>query len=574
MFLHEIGTHQEVKMKPFLSCLFLAILVQQAAAVRPAEEPRRCVIHLNKPFYVSGEAVWYKIYFPISFKGRNIAARVGVWDQNGQMLSAVFHKTHGQSFVQGYYQIPFDLKPAVYHLVVSGTDQASKVPVVLAEALIPIFNDLQDDSPTVSEQAGEREAGKQEPAHLPGNSLKVSIELSSDAVHRREKVEARIRIQDEKGRPAPAGLSISVRDYSLTDNPLPEQKNIVKGKVLEPDIELSLDSMISIRGNISDSLGRALNLEVLGLYSSKEQVLSYLKSNADGRFFFSFPDFYGRKPIQFIDYQYNDIKVDILSEVELKEKGALSYTPEVLAYLNASRQRKKIFQLFNGFEYALVQEPPAFDVHPLDPDDIYLIQNYERFESFPRFFTEVTTALKFKEEGPGHFVAKMFNSESGNRGFYSGKPLFILDGKLTWDANFIAGLDIAQVEEVGLFNSRKKLRQRFSALGLHGGVATIKTSRPGPIVPPSDEEDIFLIDGLQPQADFPGQPPTGEAIAPHSPFLQPQLYWNPDLRTDGRGELVLDFIQSDDVSIFCIEIVAQGQDGAWGYGRVFYRVYP
>lgn len=558
-------------MKRYLSCLFISFLVYQVAAdALPAEDSRPCIIHLSKPFYVTGEAIWYKIYFPIHFKDRNIAVRVGIWDQGGQMLSSVFHKTHGQPFVQGYYQIPFDLKPGVYHLVVSGSDQASKEPVALAEALIPIYNDLQAEAPPAAETSWE----KKDAIPLPGASLQVSIELLSDSIRRRENVRARIRIRDENGKPVPAGLSVSVRDYSLAGRPIPGQENIVAGKILEPNTGLSLDSMISFQGSISDSLGQALKVGILGLYSSKEQVMSYLKSDEEGRFTFSLSDFSGSKPIQFVDYQYNDIKVEILSDIELEEKGTLVYTPEVLSYLQASRQRKKIYQSHHGLEYALEPEAPSFNIQPLDPDDRYLIQNYDRFESIPRFFAEVTTALKFKEEKDGRFNAKMFNSDSESRSFYSGKPLFIIDGKLTWDANFIAGLDIAQVEEVGLFNGREKLRQRFGPLGIHGGVATIKTSRPGLSVPPAEEEDIFLIDGLQPQVGFPGLHPKEGAIAPHAPFLQPQLYWNPDGQTDEHGELQLDFIQSDDVSTFCIEIVAQGQNGAWGCGRVAYRVYP
>ena len=68
--------------------------------------------------------------------------------------------------------------------------------------------------------------------------------------------------------------------------------------------------------------------------------MSYLKSDEEG-FFFHFPDFSGSKTIQFVDYQHNDIKVKILSDIELEETGTLVYTPRFYPF-KASRQRKNL----------------------------------------------------------------------------------------------------------------------------------------------------------------------------------------------------------------------------------------
>lgn len=534
-------------MKLYLSFLSMALLIGQAAVdAQTAENSRQCVIHLNKSFYVSGEVIWYKVYFPFGFKDKNIVVRAGIWDQEGQMLSSVFHKSRGGLSVQGYYRIPFDIRSAVYHLVVSGSDLESKEPIILAEALAPIFNDMESNTPPVAGAARKDKGDRQGADSLPGASLQVSIELAPDPVQRRERATASIRVRDRDGKPISAGLSVSIRDHLLSDTGLSAKENIVAGRILEPGIELSLDSMISFQGSITDSLGRPMRVGILGLYSSQEQALSYTGTNEEGRFSFSLPDFSGSKPIQFLDYHYRDIKVVMRSDIKLEKSGELAYSPEVLSYISASRQRKKIFQLYNDLEYVLEQETPAFHIEPFDPDDTYRIRDYEPFGSIPRFFKEVTAALKFNEGDDGKFVAKMFNSESGRRGFYSGIPLFIIDGKLTWDAAFVAGLDIAQVEEVHLFNDRDKLRQRFNSLGAHGGVVTIKTNRPGLQLPASEEEDIFLIAGLQPEVVFPGTQP--KTIEPHAPFLQPQLYWNPGFQTDEQGELQVEFIQSDDLS--------------------------
>ena len=552
-------------MKLLVVSLFIAFLAS------PTIGESQCVTHFNKSFYVSGEIIWYKVYFPDDFKNRNIAIKVGFWDQEGQMLADVFHKTHGKAFVQGYYQIPFDLKSGQYHFMVFGTNRADKNPITLAEALIPIYNDLERNpsGSTVNLQEQIKEEAKGSP--LQNAPLQVSIELLSGNVQQRKMVKAKIQIQDKDGNPVPAGLSVSVMDYALTNGNLPEEKNIIKSKVFDQNIGALLDSTISFQGKLSDSLGQALEAQLLGIYSKNEQTLIYTKSDREGHFSFDLPDFIGSKSIQFLDYQYENIQVAFQTDVQLEKEAPLLYTPEVLSYLNASQQRKKIFQLYNSFEYVLEPEIPPFDIQLPQPDNSFLVQDYERFASVPEFFKEVSTTLKFRQDKKGRYITKMFNPAQNSRQFYPGKPLFIIDGKLTRDANFVAQMDLATLERVDLFFNFEKLRQQFGALGING-VVMITTNLPDPPIPASEEADIFLINGLQSNPNFPGLQAQKKVISPHAPFLQPQLYWNPTVQTNERGELEITFLQSDDISTFCIEVVAQGQNGVYGYGRLDYQV--
>lgn len=568
---HQVTNHEsfrELSDFPTL-CAFLVPLCLRGKSSKAAMS-NRMIIHLNKSFFVSGEVIWYKIYFPANFEGKNIALRVGLWDREGNMLESVFHKTHGKAFVQGHYNIPFEFKSGLYHFLVLGTNRATNEPVQLAQASIPIYNDLEkEEQPPliIQPELATDIVGFLHP------KLKVSVALLSETIQRRGKVKAKIQIRNEKGEPIIAGLSVSVRDNTLTAVNIPGQQNIIEGKLLEPKIGSTLDSSIAFVGRLSDSLGQALQAPLFGIYSSKEQTFAYTKSDKAGRFPVKLPDFYGSKPIQFMDYQYEDIDVVLRSEIPLEKKGDLVYTPQILTYLEASRQRKKIFQLYNTFEYELEPAITAFESQSFEPDNSFQIQNYERFASIPVFFKEVVTPLKFRKDTSGRFIAKMFNPAADSRNYYPGKPIFIVDGKLTRDADFIAALDITQIERVDLFYNFEKLRQRFNVLGIHG-VVVIETNQPDLRVPTKEEEDIFLIHGLQAQVPFPGLHQKEKAIEAHSPFLQPQLYWNPNLQTDTNGEVELEFMQSDDLSTFKIEVMVQGQNGAWGYGALTYRVYP
>lgn len=558
-------------MKLFFTALLMIIVFNQALANDWAGENQdRCVIHLSKSFYVSGEVIWYKVYFPAAFKNRNIAIKTGLWTDTGQEVATVFHKTMGKSFVQGYFNLPFDIQTGLYHLVVLGTTLENKHSLHLAETLIPVYNDL---DPPISPEIINSTEKEGEAKTLSEPSLKVSIKILEEPVRRRGAVKAKISVQDEYGLAVPANLSVSVRDFELTDASIPSQNNIVEGKLLDTNLGMKMDSVISFSGTIKDTTGQPLQAQLLGIYSSKEQTFVYTKSDKEGRLSFELPDFYGSKPIQFLDYQYEHIQVELQSDIPFEKNGELVYTPEVLAYLNASRQRKKIYQMYNGFEYDLAPEIPHFDVQSFDPDQSFQIQNYERFPSIPVFFREVLTPLKFREDKTGKITAKMFNPAYEIRDFYPGKPVFIVDGKLTRDVSYVAGLDIDQLERVDLFYDFQKLRQRFNALGING-VVLIKTNLADLSIPESEETDIFTINGLQPGVKFPGQVLDESNLAPRKPVLQPQLYWNPNHQTNEQGEVELSFIQSDDLSAFRIEVVVQGQNGEWGHGTMEYQVVP
>ncbi|MCB0689849.1 MAG: hypothetical protein KDC53_25085, partial [Saprospiraceae bacterium] len=145
----------------------------------------------------------------------------------------------------------------------------------------------------------------------------------------------------------------------------------------------------------------------------------------------------------------------------------------------------------------------------------------------------------------------------------NGPPLFIIDGKMTRDADFVARLPISAVETVELFLDAPKLRSSFQAIGV-SGVVRITTSIANLKLPEADAGNIHTIYGLQPKAHFPGFNAQVLTDQKHEPFFRPQLFWNPDIPVGPDGMASTTFVQSDDTGPFLIEVVFQTADGRRG----------
>jgi hypothetical protein len=241
----------------------------------------------------------------------------------------------------------------------------------------------------------------------------------------------------------------------------------------------------------------------------------------------------------------------------------LPYTPGILEYLEQSRKRKKIYQLYAAVETKLQRAVSVLPVTEWETRRSYPVQDYERFPDLATFFQEVVWMVKFSSH-KGAYKAGMYNTAQLEE--FGHAPLFLLDNKATFDADFIARLKPADIDTIDLLYEPKLLRKHFPAIG-SGGVIRIKTLRRNGVLPSEQEANIFPLHGFMPEAPFPGI----EADA-SGPELRPVLYWSPALRTDAQGKATIMFNHPDDRGDFIVEIVVQGPDGERGIDWFRYSV--
>lgn len=535
----------------------------------PAANPAY-LIQLDKSFYVNGEVIWYKLLLPATPTHQGAAVKAVLSDRDGKTLFYTFLKNKRAPFVSGYYKIPFDLPGGMYRLSFLASEAITGQVFTLAYADLPIYN---DGEKVVSDKVRSDSGPKNTPAVLEtaGDVLKVSINLNANTIRSRDQVLAGIRVTDANGQPVTASVSIAVNDHSLITVG-GGQPTLIPG--LAAPIAYQLDTSITFKGRLTDYQNQPLTANVLGVLTPQQNRIHYTRTQSPGQINLRLPDFYAQQPIQFLGFpqEEENIKVSLLPDEGLAAKGDLVYTPEIMHYLELSRQRKKIFQLYKDLEFNLQPSVPMVNVQELKPERTVNVKDYESFENVYLFFKEILTPLVFRQEkGEDKVEAKIF-TDLGNRVYdmLPGQPLFIIDGKATRDGNYVAHMKMDQVETVSIFTDRAELRQQFNVMG-RSGVAIIETSSTDITVPETDADDIFLVRGLQAPAAFPAFTPNQIENDRHRPFFRPQLYWAPDVRTDASGQANVNFFQSDDTGDFQIRVLVQDERGRMGYAEAVYQ---
>ncbi|MDX1478449.1 MAG: hypothetical protein R3301_12135 [Saprospiraceae bacterium] len=561
---HQIFKVKEL-MRRWASMALAAFLLFSCSGIL-AQGGGHCMVQLDKPFYVNGEVAWYKLYLPPQFEGRERVIQVSVLNQQGAIQDRHHLRTLGKTYVHGYYKVPYDCRTGMYQFVFSGVRRALGSNVLLAQTEVAIYNDFDVISP---DQVAPSAAGRGVEAGVIDEDLRIEIDVAP-SVTTRAMQDVRITVRDASGQPVAGHLSVSVVDDALVPpSPLVRGPDLSYGVVEE-----QLANNIFVKGVVRDKTGAPLQVNVLGAFSPAENRVQYAKSDQAGVFSMPLADFYGKKIIQFVGFQQ---EVDKLSAEVIREVPAqpatrqVAYTPEVLDYLALSRKRKKIFQYFTALEQNLEVAVYPTDRAALKPDFTYRIAEYEDFDYVKDFFGELITPLKFRMVDSTYFASvENPKGRTIQETHLSGNPLFIVDGKLTSNADFVARMDMSPIETIDLFYDPYKLRNYFNAIG-RSGVVRITTKLPDAPFPEADLANIWEIDGMLPEAEFPSL--TSDAFTnAEYPLMRTQLYWDATVTTNDRGVAQLTIPQSDDLTAFRIVVLAQAADGARGLASTTYTV--
>lgn len=548
-------------MKPtyFLYILLVLILPFRINAANSQND--NCIIHLNKSFYVSGEIIWYKIYLPEIFRQQDVSFEIKFVNQQGLLVNDICLKNEGKTYLHGHYKLPFTISSGQYHLLLFGTEKETKKLVKLTNVSIPIYNDLEETPINEIIETTEATTKKQAP-----NLSELQVVLTySDKVHKREKMAGQISVKDASGNPIKATISISIKDVLLTGTS--DLPNLIVAPITAiPPTDLK--KKLAIKGFLNTSTGATVKSNLLGYYSSKEQLLKYNRTDNQGYFLIEFEEFYGRKPIQFIDYESMDRQIVFQEQFEVGKITPLPYNKTIANYLQLSQLRKKAYQYYDTQECSV--EQPIENFTPKEWTDYrrIAIQTYNAFKDLPTFCTEVQSALNFqftKEEiYKADFQVKRYGDYERN----PHPPLFIIDGKLTRNADFVAHIALPKIKYLDVFSDLKKLRKQFGPIGQYG-TAIIQTNQGNTQLQELEENNIFAIAGYQRVVNFPMIDPDTMTA---QPTLRPQIYWHPNLETDATGKAEFSFFQSDDLGTFQIEVVVQSESGEMGYGKWVYEV--
>ena len=556
--------------------LFLVITLSPATLTLQAQEGHTIanenggrdygIVYTDKLFYVAGEIIWFKAYLPKTLQYRRSLARIDLVGQNKSVFHTQYVKVDRQNNGSGYYFIPYDFKPGIHYLTVTVFDEDGNFPHTLVYHPVAIYNDLHPlDTATLNLVEPELSPPKNIPVNQNTN---LEILMNQSVYRPRQEVKLTIKVTDKKGNPLPANLSISVVDKDLVNSYSQGLGNFSKGPVIRKSF--LVDNEIAFRGVVRKIRDSSLyETDYLAAMIREEGLLRLFESYDDGTFEIDLPYFEGSRQVQLLGYFEPDLLM-ILDEIIQFPENMLQtdrvYTQGILDYLELSRERKKINQLFDqlAFQNLPYPQPPE---SKLAPDRMLDLSLYEPFESMEEFFKQVVTPLKIKKMKDGGYNIRMVNPE--DKPYYTGVPRFLIDGRFIDDPEVAVNLDMKSIGRIDLFYFAKSLRRQFDQFGNSGMVAIY--TKEGNFHNP-DQLNIFEIDGGLPATDFPiisGATPDSEQKIP---VFRPAVYWNPSVNTGQNGEVALSFLHSDDKGTFRVEVLADCENSEIVIAATEYKI--
>ncbi|GJM29410.1 MAG: hypothetical protein DHS20C17_20450 [Cyclobacteriaceae bacterium] len=514
------------------------------------------LIHLDKPYYVAGETVHYKIYLPSSLVVKAALLKVVIYNSKSDQVHSSYLEKEGEKHAYGYYLIPFEADPDLYTLTVSSFDIDSNRKIILGQVELPVYSDTSKETHQISDSTGANYRSAPVAPDL-APDLDITIHMPNAPVEPREPISALVEIKDRQGNPVEADISISITDvdligrsgtmpyFSLSEYPLQNHQNVY------------LSQQIPVSGALDNKQEGVL----LTFYVPSLNKLFYTRSDSGGSFQLLMSPYYGDQMMQYIGGFTGHKTIQLSPNDMVFDEKNLVYTTDILNYLSTSAKRKLVYQLYNTLEMTMQFSIPNL-AETLKPDRRIKATDYP-FENLIDFCNEISTPLKFVTEKSAGSSFKMFNPESRN--FYFGSPLFIVDQQLTRDVDYLSSLEFQKLDSISLYYSNQNLSNYFGFAGFSGVV--VITSKSGNLKVPRDLlTQQFNIGGLQPEMveDKPHRPP-------QVPLFQPRLLWEPSLNTNQQGRAAFSFTQSDDISVYQIEVVAQSAAGLRGYRKLEYQ---
>ncbi len=543
-----LGTKNRILEKSMGIAILGYVFFVSLAAFFP-DSKDRVLVHFDKPYYTAGETINFKLYLPQKYLEKELMIKIEIYNPEGEAVHSSYLKSYNDH-VAGYYDIPYQIEPGMYLFRATASTSYKSEVLTLLQAHIPVYSERLLDSPNsftdstrtlTTDDIGE---------------LRVDIQISNRDFQPRDSISLSVLVKDPSGKPLKAVASISVRDVQLIgENP---QTPAIYTASSQYDSQ-QLSDFIQLQGHLMGSGPR----EMVAFKFAENNQMLYSITDENGDFFLVLPEFYGNQVLQYIP-QYSQQR-----ELRWASTGPsttsfekLPLSPSVQRYLQESRDRKLIYQLFNRVEPGPIKTSSPHLVTPI-PDFRFEADNYP-FTDLQTFSREVVSPLKFIREKRGTGYFQMFDPDSRSMAF--GTPLFIIDGQLTKHQKTLTSLDFQKLREIKLYSRTTTISEYFGFAGFSGVVEIV--SKEGLMkIDSSYLLKSFQIDGLQPVSEY-----SSPNLPMDQPYLVPLIYWNPKISTTLELGQTVGFRHSDDRGEFKIEVVAQSEDGRRGYGIILYQV--
>lgn len=573
---------------------------QQDFSVQQAQN-QEIYLHFDKPFYLSGETVWYSLYNTTADSHRLIFGRrfmeLALVDRNKQIVIKERIKVEdGRS--AGQLQLPSYLTSGHYMLVI--TYPFEEVDNFLYRKLLPVYNP--EEVRSASPVAGRQIVAPQSAVNK-ADSDYITLLTSKRNYGPRERVSVTMNLKGFDQ----ASLSVVVREKGMA---LEKQRDIrsIALDPTSPEVAATLTGTEltnyrekkPLNWNLVSSHGLLL-YELLQLDSLTENSIPYAYVPQDqvalsifevrpGQFVLDGTELPGgNKSFYFNNFTFNKRLINNMtfwSERDMADNmGEMDFSwivrprdygkvldPQinqtlrpsgyVADYTHRRRIREDIYA-----QNAYVPVPDATgttQTNRMMYQPIYWrnTDDYSEMASLPEFLKEILGGMKVWDTPRKKDVRLSF---SGGR--YNSQPLFLINGIPTLDIERAFEIPMTDIKGIGVIKDPQNQTQRdqsaevanFGYFGSNGIIVVhLRDGAKNPFETDFNHllnTRLYLETQPYPQPDY-----NRRNIESPSPDFRPVLYWEPVLNVN-RARGTFDFYTSDDVGVYEIIVEGIGQNG-------------
>ncbi|MCB0688365.1 MAG: hypothetical protein KDC53_17625 [Saprospiraceae bacterium] len=486
--------------------------------------------HLDRPFYFPGQNLHYAFFSDLLVRD---SCLIGVQFYAGQeevsMHYALIKEGHGE----GYFPLSFDVSPGEYFLQFTAFEAKDGDPLVLLTTPVTVLTD------------GELLDSNFKIAIFAEDHFKDEIGIQvNKTISKRERMDIIVTVPSGKEGDI---VSIAIRDKELYPVGTTIRVNPLTGSEDSRSNFLDFIPMTGERKILSNEINDKAFLFVC---NPEDVQFRFNWVNPDGSFFIKMTPFYGEKDLYFIDNGKNSIDVSLTDKLPLVKQQVKYSTSQLLVpIVEANRTRKKIYQLFSNVEESINEDASSRSQNIPEPDMNIDVQDFSVRGKLVDLLKEIITPFKFRKENDGRYTIKVLYQLFDLKYFYDSDPVFIVNGMVTRDFNFIANLPLQDIKRLKIYADLKTLRDL--KLVDVGGVGIVEMVDPLFALSENQRLPHRLVQGLQRPINYPVE----SNIQSKNPLLKSLLFWMPNASLDSAGQYHFSVPVSDDISTFEIEVL-------------------
>jgi len=528
-------------------------------------EPDRLYVHIDKPFYVSGETIQFKVYIFNDKISPSDLIHADLINEKGdiiyeELLKVNNNTSHGSIEVllsqsEGMYFLRIY---SIWNLNFSSNFNCIK-PIAIYNDFNQSFENIIADTITI------------ENIVKPENSqdfLDVDI-LNATSIHTGESIKMEIKDINHLDGDLEGNISVSVweidkcgfynqnfvHSHYKRQNALSQSTN---------SINYQPEKSIQIEGKIYEIISRQpVTSKVLSVYNAETNTFTRINSEKNGGFSFDIPVFSGSVNLQVINMNPYQSKVNFVESVKLSkhmpipniEDYEIEKSPFVNNYLYYSGLRRKIYELFKetSFDSINLVETPIL---PFKPDKSYNTNDFQLLKNVEEFVREAVVNTSHINEGEEKKLL-LFNQET--KKYFMKSPWILVDGYFIFNDSLTYNIPFNILKRIDIYNTNKSILKYFEPIMIQGGIIAVYTKNNYLTDYIQSQPNTITVKGLTLLEEDTEKHNLLSPSSPHPmPALNPLIYWNPEIRFNEFGKADLE-IQTNDVSGFYL-IHMEGMD--------------